>query len=78
MQEHNFEILVDKVPYQVKVVPFEFNTETRFRVSYNGSEESIFTWDSSLGRLAPIDDDTATMPVDVESAIAQRLQSGRF
>jgi hypothetical protein len=78
MQEHNFEILVDKVPYQVKVVPFEFNTETRFRVSYNGSEESIFTWDSSLGRLAPIDDDSATMPVDVESAIAQRLQSGRF
>lgn len=78
MQEHNFEILVDKVPYQVKVVPFEFNTETRFRVSYNGSEESIFTWDSSLGRLAPIDDDSATMPVDLESAIAQRLQSGRY
>lgn len=78
MQEHNFEILVDKVPYLVKVVPFEFNTETRFRVSYNGNEESIFTWDSSLGRLAPIDDDSATMPVDVESAIAQRLQSGRF
>lgn len=78
MQEHNFEILVDRVPYQVKVVPFEFNTETRFRVSYNGSEESIFTWDSSLGRLAPIDDDSATMPIDVESAIAQRLQSGKF
>jgi hypothetical protein len=78
MQESNFEILVDKLPYQVKVVPFEFNTETRFRVKYNGGEEHIFTWDSSLGRLAAIDDDSSTMPDDLESAIAQRLQSGRF
>ena len=78
MQESNFEILVDKLPYQVKVVPFEFNTETRFRVKYNGGEEHIFTWDSSLGRLAAIDHDSSTMPDDLESAIAQRLQSGRF
>ena len=78
MQESNFEILVDKLPYQVKVVPFEFNTETRFRVKYNGGEEHIFTWDASLGRLAAIDDDSSTMPDDLESAIAQRLQSGRF
>jgi hypothetical protein len=78
MQEHNFEILVDKVPYQVKVVPFEFNTETRFRVRYNGGDEHIFTWDSSLGRLAAIDDDAGMMPDDLETAIAQRLQSGRM
>ena len=78
MQEHTFELLVDKVPYQVKVVPFEFNTETRFRVRYNGGDEHIFTWDSTLGRLAPIDDDSATMPDDLETAIAQRLQSGRL
>ena len=78
MQESNFEILVHKLPYQLKVVPFEFNTETRFRVKYNGGEEHIFTWDSSLGRLAAIDDDSSTMPDDLESAIAQRLQSGRF
>jgi hypothetical protein len=78
MAEHTFELLVDKVPYEVSVVPFEFNTETRFRVRYNGGEEHIFTWDSSLGRLAPIDDDAATMPIDLESAIAQRLQSGRL
>ena len=78
MQESNFEILVDKLPYQVKLVPFVFNTQTRFTVKYNGGEEHIFTWDSSLGRLAAIDDDSSTMPDDLESAIAQRLQSGRF
>ena len=78
MQESNFEILVDKIPYQVKVTPFEFNTETRFKVQYNGGDEHIFTWDSSLGRLAPIEDDAATMPDDLESAIAQRLQTGKF
>jgi hypothetical protein len=78
MKESNFEILVDKTPYQVKVTPFEFNTETRFKVKYNGGEEHIFTWDSSLGRLAPIDDDATTMPDALETAIAQRLQSGKF
>ena len=78
MAEHNFEFLVDKVPYRVSVVPFTFNTETRFRVSYNGGTEHIFTWDSSLGRLAAIDDDASTMPDDLEVAISERLQSGRF
>lgn len=78
MQERSFELLVDRTPYEVKVVPFEFNTETRFRVRYNGGDEHIFTWDSSLGRLAPIDDDASTMPDDLEEAIAQRLQSGKF
>ena len=78
MQEHNFELLVDKVPYQVKVVPFEFNTETRFRVRYNGGDEHIFTWDSGLGRLAAIDDDAGMLPDGLETAIAQRLQSGRM
>ena len=78
MQESSFEILVDKVPYQVKVRPFNFNEETRYGVQYNGGDEHIFTWDSSLGRMAPIDDDATTMPDALESAIAQRLQSGKY
>jgi hypothetical protein len=77
MQERSFEILVHGVPYQVSASPYVFNTETRYSVRYNGSEEHIFTWDSSLGRLAPIDDEAATMPDDLEVAIAERLQSGR-
>ena len=78
MQESSFEILVDKTPYLVKVVPFEFNEETRYKVKYNGGDEHIFTWDSSLGRMAPIDDDAITMPDALETAIAQRLQSGKY
>jgi hypothetical protein len=78
MQDRSFEIVVDGVPYMVNATPFEFNTETRFKVSYNGGEDHIFTWDSSLGRLAPIDDDSISIPDSVERAIAERLQSGRF
>ena len=78
MQEHSFDLLVDKIPYSVKVVPFEFNTETRFKVQYNGGDEHIFTWDSSVGRLTAIDDDAGNIPDDLETAIAQRLQSGKF
>ena len=76
--QRSFEILVNKIPYRVKVVPFEFNTETRFKVNYNGGDEHIFTWDSSLGRLAAIDDDAAAIPDDLEAAIAQRLKAGKF
>ena len=78
MQEHSFDLLVDKIPYSVKVVPFEFNTETRFKVQYNGGDEHIFTWDSSVGRLTAIDDDAGNIPDDLETAIAQRLQAGKF
>jgi hypothetical protein len=72
--DEHFEILVDGVPTIVTAIPFAFNTETRYRVNYNGTEH-IFTWDSGLGRLAPINDDSSTMPVGVEEAISARLQS---
>lgn len=71
-----FELVVDGVPYEVAAEPFEFNTETRFKVQYNGTEH-IFTWDSSLGRLAPIDDDAIEIPDNLEVAIAERLQSAK-
>lgn len=76
MAEQRFELLVDGVPYAVTASPFEYNTETRYKVNYNGTEH-IFTWDSSLGRLAPIDDDAADIPDNLESAIADRLQNSR-
>lgn len=78
MAEQTFDLVLAGVPYTVKVSPFEFNTETRFLVSYNGGDEHVFTWDSSLGRLTAIDDDAATMPDDLERAIADKLQSGKF
>ena len=76
MAEERFEIRLDGVPYVVTASPFEFNTETKYRIQYNGNEH-IFTWDSSIGRLAPIDDDAADIPDVLEEEIARRLQSSR-
>ncbi len=73
MTEQRFELLLDGVPYAVTAEPFEFNTETRYRVQYNGTEH-IFTWDSSVGRMTAIDDDAAELPDNLERAIAQRLR----
>lgn len=76
MADERFELLIDGVPYSVTASPFEYNTETRYKVTYNGTEH-IFTWDSGIGRLAPIDDDASEIPDNLEQAIAQRLQSSR-
>ncbi len=75
MQDHKFEIIVDGVPYFVNAVPFLFNDETRFRVSYNGGKEDIFVWDSGLKRIRAIDDDASIMPDGLELAISEKLQS---
>ena len=78
MKQGLIEFAVDGVPYEVKVEPYEYNTETRYKISYGDSPEYIFTWDSELGRLAAIDDDSSTLPDDVEVAIAERLQAGKY
>ncbi len=78
MQGQSFELLLGGVPYFVKAEPFAFNGETRFKVSFNNSNEHIFTWDSRLGRLAAIDDDAGTIPDDLETAIAGKLQAGKY
>jgi hypothetical protein len=74
MNTQNIELVLDGVPYRVQATPFEFNTETRFRVSYNGNEY-IFTWDSSLGRLAAIGDEAVDLPDNLEVAVAEKLQA---
>lgn len=73
MQEQSFQLLLNGVPYLVKATPFEFNTETRFNVSYNGSDEYVFTYDTSVGQFVAIGDDAETIPADLELAISQRL-----
>lgn len=73
MQGQKFELLLSGVPYFVKAEPFSFNDETRFKVSYNGGDEHIFTWDADQGRLSAIDDDAIEIPDDLEGAISSRL-----
>ena len=74
-EERRFNLVVDSVPYIVKATSFTFNGEIRYKVSFNGSPEHVFTWDSSLGRLRAIDDDASTMPDSLEEAISEKLQS---
>ena len=75
VNERTFNVIVDSVPYIVKVLPFRFNGETRYEVSFNGSAEYVFTWDSSLGQLRAIDDEASTLPDNLEIAISEKLQS---
>ena len=75
MQSQTFELMVDGIPVMVRATPYEFNTETRFLVSYNGSDEYVFTWDPSLGRLTAIGDGSQEIPDAIEEAIAEKLQS---
>ncbi len=69
-----FDLTVDNTPVEVIATPFVFNEETRFRVSYNGSPVHIFAWDSSLHKLAAIDDNAEMIPDSIENAIAEKLQ----
>lgn len=73
--ERNFNILVDNVPYMIRSVPFIFNGEVRYRVSFNGSPEYVFTWDSDLRQLRAINDDSSDLPDNLEMAISEKLQS---
>jgi hypothetical protein len=75
MQSQTFELMVDGIPVMVRATPYEFNTETRFLVSYNGSDEYVFTWDPSLGLLTAIGDGSEEIPDAIEEAIAEKLQS---
>lgn len=74
MTRQNFEMVIDGVPYRVHATPYTYNTETRYKVDYNGNEY-IFTWDSSLGRLAAMGSEAVEMPDNLEVEVAQRLQS---
>lgn len=73
MSTQNFELVVDGVPYLVKATPFEFNQEKRFHVSYNGSEEYVFVFDTTVGRYMSLGDEAADIPSRLETEIGQRL-----
>ena len=73
--EMSFNMVVDKVPYLVKVNPFDFNGETRFYVSINGGENHVFAWDSDVHELRAIDDEASVLPVGLEEEISRELQA---
>jgi hypothetical protein len=54
---------------------YDYNSETRFYVRFNGSEAYVFTWDAEMKRLKPIAEGTADIPDDLEEAISAKLQA---
>lgn len=78
MEEHKFELLVDGLPYIVKVTPFQFNDQVRYKVSYNGGKDDIFVWSTEVKRLFPIDDASSTLPDDLSVAISNKIESGDY
>jgi hypothetical protein len=73
--ERNFDLLVDGVPYTVRSIPYLFNEELRFRIILNGASEHVFTWDSQIGMLRAINDDSSVLPAGLEEALSEKLQS---
>jgi hypothetical protein len=73
MQDQSFQLLLNGVPYVVKASPYSFNTETRFTVSFNGSEDFVFTYDAAVGRYVAIGDESISIPDDLEIAISEKL-----
>jgi hypothetical protein len=73
MEAKTFDLLLNRVPYVVKATPFAFNTETRYKVTYNDSPEFIFVWDDEVEQYVALGDESATMPDDMEEAVAARL-----
>jgi hypothetical protein len=71
--EHSYNIMVDKVPYLIRVTPCLFNEEKRFRISVNGDQGHIFAWDPDIVGLHAIDDDASTLPDSLEKAISNKL-----
>lgn len=71
--EETFDLMVDKVPYLIRVTPFLFNDEKRFRISVNGDNGHVFAWDPDIVGLHALDDDASDLPDSLEKAISDKL-----
>jgi hypothetical protein len=71
--EVQMNLVVDDVPYLVKVTPFSFNDEKRYYITINGGPEHVFTWDTATRTVRAIDDDASVLPDALEEEISRRL-----
>lgn len=69
----DLDVTVENVPYAMRVTPFMFNGEKRFRISVNGSVDHIFVWDPEMLSLKALDDEGAVLPDDLVKAISEKL-----
>lgn len=75
MESIGFNLSVDGAPYIVKATPCRFNENIQYRVVINGGDEVLFTFNSELGRFAPVGDDAISVPDNLEIAIGNKLNS---
>lgn len=69
----DLDFVVDKVPYNSRVTPFDFNGQKRYKVRINSGDEHVFVWDETLLALTPLDDEAATLPDDYVRELSDRL-----
>ena len=68
-----FNFTLDGAPYLVQAEPCRFNSDLQYRVSVNGADDVLFTFDNQLGRYAPIGNDSISIPDNLEIAIGSHL-----
>ncbi len=73
--ERYFNLVVDEIPYRVEFEPFFFNDQVRYYVSINAGPKDVFVWDTSLLRFRAINDAASILPVALEKAISEKLES---
>ncbi len=73
--ERYFNLLVDEIPYRVEVEPFFFNDQVRYYVSINDRPKDVFAWDTEVSLFRAIDDEAGVLPVGLEKAISEKLQT---
>lgn len=72
-QPNKTDLVIDRVPYSIRAVPFTFNGQKRFYISINNGNDHVFTWDEAISQMRAIDDDSATLPAVLEEAISKWL-----
>lgn len=69
----NYELVVDNIPYRVKVTPDKFNEEPRFMIEVNGDDGHLYAWDPEQVSLRALDDDAIELPDGLEKAISDLI-----
>jgi hypothetical protein len=69
----HLELRVDNVPYVVDADACRYNDGVQYKVKVNDSDETLFVFDSELGRYYAAGDNGGTFPENVERAIGDEL-----
>ncbi len=73
--ERYFNLVVDDIPYRIEFEPFFFNAQVRYYVTINAGPKDVFVWDTEVELFRAIDDAAGVLPVGLEKAISEHLQT---